>query len=900
MRNVLPSKHGTYGISPLLLARAHPRCLQSQSVPASDSDIQPRLPLILDTLPEASREEKQSIFNEIHPHHFIPLIQDALGNYNSAIQCILETGRPEDKALIIAQLQGRLLFMARDPTFARKCLPMRTQRPQWALMDEIMESPSTPDASTPIVVMMKDAYGSGYCSTRVVLSLITNPGPSSDSVLQRALGVAEGDQKEALINTVRPQLLNMRRSSTAYSKHVTSIGVPAPVATIQIDLGIDVVLKYNMKWKVETEVKEWCECVEWGDGGEEMVEVRGAQSAPLQECATRFLGLGKDKDKDKDARERERQRIREAERGAPSAAELLALHESSQQPNASPTSHFSPSTPPSSTSGSSNGHGDLTPARTPSRLGAERGARDTYHATIIGSLSQAGSTAAALASSSSRKPDAKPSSFASNTNSKSTSSKADSTKSGGGGSQTSLLDKAVRYLDGNANPDRSSDKIWLMGVRLPGWGVKGEERVALARTPTLIMGTTTGSRSVRNDAVPPSCVPHRIHLPRLRPRTPPTLPETQIGHTMKRTTSPRSMPALARSLPRLRRTGLVHVPRGVRAHLRSAVPLIPPASARVPGPQPSSPSYNSSGTLAESASTVIPTSPKMQHSSWGGRQIRRRGAMRVMRDTGWGCMSRTSQSLLASAFGRVGAGDVGSTLLPRPSAVSHSPSFVSPTSFLSFRPRRLWLCNVATFRLFLDDGQDVGLAASGGKWWTVPIWGVWGMEIFGARGAGETFVLEIERNVALTLRRRSAGDVRVRNCILGRSRLLGRRTSKHSFSKMGKVRVLHAREEQHRTFPHRDPYSPFPGRRPPGHTRPSRTRSLRTPTQSSPRSSCTENGRTNITAQSRAQYLARQHLWCKPYTAPACPRTRVKHSRGWRWSTQVDVAPLEQRRARVG
>jgi hypothetical protein len=40
------------------------------------------------------------------------------------------------------------------------------------------------------------------------------------------------------------------------------------------------------------------------------------------------------------------------------------------------------------------------------------------------------------------------------------SSKADTTKSGGGGSKTSLLDGTVRYfLDGDANPDRSAEEI---------------------------------------------------------------------------------------------------------------------------------------------------------------------------------------------------------------------------------------------------------------------------------------------------------------------------------------------------------------------------------------------------------------------------------------------------------
>jgi pumilio RNA-binding family len=43
-----------------------------------------------------------------------------------------------------------------------------------------------------------------------------------DYVLQRALSVSEGEQKEALINKIRPQLANMRRYSSAYSKHLIS------------------------------------------------------------------------------------------------------------------------------------------------------------------------------------------------------------------------------------------------------------------------------------------------------------------------------------------------------------------------------------------------------------------------------------------------------------------------------------------------------------------------------------------------------------------------------------------------------------------------------------------------------------------------------------------------------
>ncbi|KAJ7864530.1 hypothetical protein B0H13DRAFT_2671181 [Mycena leptocephala] len=72
----------------------------------------------------------------------------------------------------------------------------------WPVHDA-RESAPTPHVATPSVIMMKDQYG--------------------NYVLQRVLGVTEGDQKETLINTVRPQLLSMQRYSTAYSKHLTSI-----------------------------------------------------------------------------------------------------------------------------------------------------------------------------------------------------------------------------------------------------------------------------------------------------------------------------------------------------------------------------------------------------------------------------------------------------------------------------------------------------------------------------------------------------------------------------------------------------------------------------------------------------------------------------------------------------
>lgn len=43
-----------------------------------------------------------------------------------------------------------------------------------------------------------------------------------DYVLQRALMVVDGPQRDALIGKIKPQLANMRRYSSAYSKHLVS------------------------------------------------------------------------------------------------------------------------------------------------------------------------------------------------------------------------------------------------------------------------------------------------------------------------------------------------------------------------------------------------------------------------------------------------------------------------------------------------------------------------------------------------------------------------------------------------------------------------------------------------------------------------------------------------------
>ncbi|KAJ7714766.1 peptidase family C54-domain-containing protein [Mycena maculata] len=386
----------------------------------------------------------------------------------------------------------------------------------------------------------------------------------------------------------------------------------------------------------------------------------------------RFLGLGS---KDAKERERERQRIREVERAAPSAAELLTLHEGT----ASPTSYDfdEPSSPPSaygggtarphmrserrfsfsqSTPPSSLGHGADYPngqtlqlQRSPSRLGADGALASrlsgwfahlagstsdlSLTSTVGGALSHSVSTASALASSASKK------------------------HSGEGGSKTGLLDKAVRYLlDGDAAPDRSQAEIWLMGVKLPGWGRADEERVAAALNSSSHShshhsshshsspSSSRRSSSSADDAPDPGPWPAAFHAAFY----------AQVWCTYRAGFEPiRDLPSLA-SLP-------------------------PPLTFSGP-----------------------PGAKKRWWALGGG------GQKGWTSDAGWGCMLRTAQSLLATALARVGD--------PSP-PLSFAAHTTSPTAFAAHARLLSWFLDApaapfGVHRMALAGkaaGKDVGM-----------------------------------------------------------------------------------------------------------------------------------------------------------------------------------------------
>lgn len=138
---------------------------------------------------------------------------------NYVIQYILEHGKPHDKVLVVSKIRGQILHMARHKFASNVCekaLIFTDPDSRRALIDEIMAP--RPDGVTPIIAMMKDQYAS-RCESLFWLHMLIG---SVDYVLQRALAVVEGNQRDVLISKIKPQLVSMRRYANAYTKHLNS------------------------------------------------------------------------------------------------------------------------------------------------------------------------------------------------------------------------------------------------------------------------------------------------------------------------------------------------------------------------------------------------------------------------------------------------------------------------------------------------------------------------------------------------------------------------------------------------------------------------------------------------------------------------------------------------------
>ncbi|KAL0946873.1 hypothetical protein HGRIS_013039 [Hohenbuehelia grisea] len=132
----------------------------------------------------------------------VDLMQDQFGNY--VIQYVLEHGKPQDRSFVCAKIRGQIMFMARHKFASNVCekaLMCADADNRRLLIHELMAPRS--DGVSPIIHLMKDQFG--------------------NYVLQRAINLAEPEQRQALIKIVAPQVAAMRAQSNTYSKHLLSI-----------------------------------------------------------------------------------------------------------------------------------------------------------------------------------------------------------------------------------------------------------------------------------------------------------------------------------------------------------------------------------------------------------------------------------------------------------------------------------------------------------------------------------------------------------------------------------------------------------------------------------------------------------------------------------------------------
>lgn len=150
-------------------------------------------------LEHSDKQAQQELLDELHMYTF-SLVEDQYGNY--VVQHVVQRGKPEDRDKIIDIVKESLLTFSRHKyasNVVEKCIANGTPKQRQDLLDEILRP--KPDGSLPITVMMRDQF--------------------ANYVIQKMLDVTEGEQRERLISTIKPQLQVLKKFS--YGKHLVSI-----------------------------------------------------------------------------------------------------------------------------------------------------------------------------------------------------------------------------------------------------------------------------------------------------------------------------------------------------------------------------------------------------------------------------------------------------------------------------------------------------------------------------------------------------------------------------------------------------------------------------------------------------------------------------------------------------
>jgi hypothetical protein len=154
-----------------------------------------------------------ALLKELH-QYTVALVQDQYGNY--VIQHILEQGSCEDRDLISTKVLSHFVEFSCHKfasNVVEKCVMHGDEVCRQAMIDKMIELAKQPDGSEDIglLIMMRDQY--------------------ANYVIQKMIDIVQGDQKERLLNRIKPHAPALRKYT--YGKHILAkldkLGIASPL-----------------------------------------------------------------------------------------------------------------------------------------------------------------------------------------------------------------------------------------------------------------------------------------------------------------------------------------------------------------------------------------------------------------------------------------------------------------------------------------------------------------------------------------------------------------------------------------------------------------------------------------------------------------------------------------------
>ncbi|KAK7418858.1 mRNA binding protein puf3 [Neonectria punicea] len=144
-------------------------------------------------LEHGTEEDKAKIMAELHGSIQV-LITDQYGNY--VTQHVIQNGKPEDRAKIIQLVMSQLLTLSKHKfasNVVEKCIEYGSPQQRTDIREQLTAVGN--DGTSPLQQMMRDQYG--------------------NYVIQKLLGQLEGNERELLVEEIKPQYFSLKKSGTS-------------------------------------------------------------------------------------------------------------------------------------------------------------------------------------------------------------------------------------------------------------------------------------------------------------------------------------------------------------------------------------------------------------------------------------------------------------------------------------------------------------------------------------------------------------------------------------------------------------------------------------------------------------------------------------------------------------